>query len=192
MRASLALHLFLAPMALAAVLPRAGRDVIKEFAGRGQIHVLNYTSFIIDSPQDGRIGCLNELGLLTLDDCAVFTVKGDYSKRLSTSPGSECSFLDRNMPNNKESYYGRDTHAWSCRDSSLSDRLEENYYTINGFPYPFICNGNLGCTYDIPTTPSPEQRLQPVWQFFWGSHQMGITPGHTQVLWVWIPAGKGQ
>lgn len=192
MLASLALPLFLAPMALAAVLPRAVPDVQKEFTGRGQIHVLNFTSFVIESPQEGRIGCLNELGLLTLEDCAVFTVKDDFPKRLSSSRGSECTFFDRNMPNNKDSYYGRDTYAWSCRGSDLSDRYDERYYTVNGFSYPFICNGNLGCTYDIPATPSPEQRPQPVWQFFWGSHQMGITPGHTQVLWVWIPVGKAE
>lgn len=29
-----------------------------------------------------------------------------------------------------------------------------------------------------------------VWQYAWGSEQMGITPGHLQVLWMWVPAGK--
>ncbi|KAK4187675.1 hypothetical protein QBC35DRAFT_229987 [Podospora australis] len=179
---SLTLPLLLAPLTMAA-------DVQKVFVGRGEIHVLNYTSFDATGPAD-KIGCLNEFGLLTFDDCAVFTRKEKNPAFLASPLGGACSFRNQNMPTNKDSYYGKDSHAWSCRESP-ADNLEEVYYTVRGFNYPFICNGNLGCTYDIPNAPTPERRVQPVWQFFWGSHQMGITPGHLEVVWLWVPVGKG-
>ncbi|KAK3995155.1 hypothetical protein QBC44DRAFT_284321 [Cladorrhinum sp. PSN332] len=168
----------------------AAGEVTKDFVGLGQIHVLNSDSFFNASPED-RIGCLNEQGLLTLDDCAVFTRKDISPHTLSSSRG-DCSFRNTNMPNNKDSWYGGNTHAWSCgRGLNIGGNgSEEFYYTVNGFRYPFVCNGNINCYYDIPRAPTLEQTVQPVWQYYWGGAQPGITPGHMQVLWLWVPVAK--
>jgi hypothetical protein len=56
--------------------------------------------------------------------------------------------------------------------------------------YPFICNGDLDCFYDIKTAPSASSQGILVWQFFWGGSQMGITPGHLQTIWLWVPTNS--
>jgi hypothetical protein len=60
----------------------------------------------------------------------------------------------------------------------------------NGFKYPFVCNGNINCFYDIVASPSPEEKGHPVWQYFWGAHQMDVPPGHLKVIWLWVPVGS--
>jgi hypothetical protein len=56
----------------------------------------------------------------------------------------------------------------------------------NGFKYPFICTGNIGCIFEIPV-PEDEVNALPVWQFYWSGEQMGPIPGHMQVVWLWEP-----
>jgi hypothetical protein len=122
--------------ALSSALPAVvDKDVRDEFVGQGQIHVLNSSSLSTAAPTD-RMGCLNEHGMLTMSDseCAVFTrLDGGFgtSVKLSTSSGN-CTFLNPSMPTNKDSYYGSDSHAWSCWDvpSPEYDSVWEHYYTI--------------------------------------------------------------
>ncbi|KAK3385890.1 hypothetical protein B0H63DRAFT_188924 [Podospora didyma] len=165
----------------------------RDFSGQGQIHVLNSSSLAYATPLD-RIGCLDEHGVVTVRDCATFTTMDKYPHTISSRVGA-CTFRDTNAPTNSDSVYGKDSHAWTCQPYNEPSGTQEIYYTVNGFKYPFLCNGNLNCYYDIKTAPSldddksvaPRQTKVPVWQFYWGSDQMGITPGHLQVLWLWVP-----
>ena len=115
------------------------KDVVKEFQGVGRIHVLNSSSLRDASLAADRIGCLNEQGLLTQDDCAVFYIRNTTYHTLSSRRG-DCSFQNANMPVNKDSVYGKTSHAWSCggrvgtRPSAGGSDYDgpalENYYTI--------------------------------------------------------------
>ncbi|KAK4120720.1 hypothetical protein N657DRAFT_579272 [Parathielavia appendiculata] len=173
----------------AAVAATATHDVRDDFVGRGRIHVLNSTSFVTASLAD-RIGCLNRHGMLTLRDCAVFTLFDDSPRSFYSAEGN-CSFRNPNTPTNRDSYYGSDTHAWSCGGKDVDKSVNENYYTVNGFNYPFVCNGNINCWYDIlMATPGNDYEPLPVWQFFWGAHQLDVPAGHSRVLWLWVPTRK--
>ncbi|KAK3899076.1 hypothetical protein C8A05DRAFT_18441, partial [Staphylotrichum tortipilum] len=99
------------------------------FTGRGQIHVLSSTDITKASPIVDRIGCLNARGMVTSFefDCAVFTRLDDQPHTLS-SPLGECSFRNQSMPSNKDSVYGRNTHAWWC--GGLSGEGVEYYYSV--------------------------------------------------------------
>ncbi|KAK4237074.1 hypothetical protein C8A03DRAFT_35005 [Achaetomium macrosporum] len=161
-------------------------NVIDDFLGRAHIHVLNNTNTSTADPVADRIGCLNAQGWLTLDDCAVFTRADDPNVHhtLSTSAGN-CSFQDPAMPKNVDSVYGSNTHAWSCGPGA-GDGMVEYYYTITGFNYPFVCQGNINCFYDIKATaPGEDTAPMPVWAFYWGSQQFDVPPGHWRVLWLW-------
>ncbi|KAK4675132.1 hypothetical protein QC764_501020 [Podospora pseudoanserina] len=183
----------------------ASPNVIDDFVGQGQIHVLNSSSYVSADPATDTIGCLTASGLLSKSNCATFTRTESYPYMLVSSRGV-CTFNDKSMPNNKDSYYGKNTYAWHCLEEAKAGIDGERYYTIQGFKHPYLCNGNLGCYYDIPDAPENDddsgdsfsvqevgktKAVQPVWQFFWGAHQMGITPGHLQVLWLWVPV-KGK
>ncbi|KAK3306154.1 uncharacterized protein B0T15DRAFT_219175 [Chaetomium strumarium] len=166
------------------------RDSVSEFVGRAQIHVLNSTDISTADPVANRIGCLNAQGLLTLDDCAVFTRADDPNTHhtLSTSLGN-CSFQNPNMPLNVDSIYGRDTHAWSCgpeSDPAGLGGLAEYYYTISGFNYPFVCQGNINCWYDMKAiVPGKDTDPIPLWAYYWGGQQLDVPAGHWRVLWFW-------
>ena len=77
--------------------------------------------------------------------------------------------------------------------SSSNGRKSEKYTEYkaeltekkNGFNYPYICNGNLNCYYEIERAPANGTDSLSVWQFFWGSQQMDVTPGHLKVMWLW-------
>lgn len=61
--------------------------------------------------------------------------------------------------------------------------------TQNGFKsnLPFIGNGNINFFYDVARLPETKEDQIPVWQYYWGSQQMGITPGHYKLVWLWVP-----
>lgn len=60
--------------------------------------------------------------------------------------------------------------------------------TKDGLKYPFIWTGNLDCYFDTFDPASvKESGPQPVWQFFWGSQQFDVAPGHVRVAWLWVP-----
>ena len=56
----------------------------------------------------------------------------------------------------------------------------------NGYKYPFICTGNMGCIFEIPV-PETGKNALPVWQFYWSGEHQGATAGHMQVVWLWEP-----
>ena len=58
----------------------------------------------------------------------------------------------------------------------------------DGFPYVFLCFGDVACYYDAKKTPGARDAL-PLWPFRWGSQQMGITPGHIQLQLMWKKLG---
>jgi len=100
----------------------------------GTIQVLAVTSLYKATPKDS-IGCLNNAGLLTLNDCAIFSRQSDGPGVLSTNLGN-CSFQDQSMPENKESHYGRGTYAWRCTREELKEAVGEVYYTaVSSFRY---------------------------------------------------------
>ncbi|KAK0712498.1 hypothetical protein B0T26DRAFT_714492 [Lasiosphaeria miniovina] len=110
-----------------------------EFSGRGKIWVLNSTDLLDALPSD-RIGCLDAHGALTFNRCAVFTQLDQAPHTLSSRIGS-CGFRDENMPTNKDSYYGRDSHAWACQpgDAAVRSPPDENYYTLVSSPRLQAC-----------------------------------------------------
>ena len=57
-----------------------------------------------------------------------------------------------------------------------------------GFPYVFLCFGDVACYYDSKHAPARNEKLS-LWQYHWGSGQLGITPGHIQLLLVWNKIG---
>lgn len=59
----------------------------------------------------------------------------------------------------------------------------------DGFPYVFLCFGDVACYYDAKTVPERRANMS-LWQFHWGSEQLGITPGHIQLLLAWNKIGE--
>ena len=53
-----------------------------------------------------------------------------------------------------------------------------------GFPYPFLCSGDIDCYFDAKRVPKRGEDIS-FWQFRWGSQQQGITPGHIQLQLLW-------
>lgn len=51
---------------------------------------------------------------------------------------------------------------------------------------PIICHGNLDCYADVKGLPKAGDKL-PLWAFYTGAQQIGVTPGHTQVMWLFVP-----
>ena len=90
-----------------------------------------------DISDDSKLGCLNEAGVLTENDCATFTRADGFPNTLATSAGV-CTFHNTRMPQNKESYYGSDTHALSCGDADLGkghlSAVWESFYTVVSIP----------------------------------------------------------
>jgi len=52
----------------------------------------------------------------------------------------------------------------------------------------FLCFGDVACYYDGKKVPAANETLS-VWEYHWGSEQMGITPGHIQLLLMWNSTG---
>ncbi|RYO92129.1 hypothetical protein DL762_001787 [Monosporascus cannonballus] len=125
-------------------------------------------------------GCLGATGRLTLDDCATFTYEAETwtGGNLVSAAAGPCTVNDESQPTNEDSVYGKDQHALFCSQDAAPDT---QFYTINGLDGR-LCQGNLRCAWDIPITGKPAPGAQvPVWPFLWGSQQMGVPEGHTQV-----------
>ncbi|KAH8890302.1 hypothetical protein GQ53DRAFT_183924 [Thozetella sp. PMI_491] len=152
-----------------------------DFSGTGQILVLNSTDFAKASSNDS-VGCLNVDGYVSIDDCANFTVVDVLPYTLSTSAGN-CSFTDTTQATNDDSAYGSDSYAWHCRDNFTAE-ITDQFYTVSGFTLPFLCHGDVNCYYDIESAPTANSTSS-LWEFVWGSQQMGITPGHLEVILLW-------
>ncbi|KAL2145870.1 hypothetical protein VTI28DRAFT_5952 [Corynascus sepedonium] len=163
-------------------------NVVDQFVGRGRIQVLNASDPFKTSLDADRIGCINAVGQLTLSDCAVFNQLPPPATPFSlSSPAGNCTTQNPDMPVNSDSIYGRGTHAWWCGEQDDGMKHKEWYYTINGWPAPFICSGEMRCLWDIKANVPKEGDELPVWQFFWGSQQPDIEPGHWNVLLLWVP-----
>ncbi|KAF5847874.1 hypothetical protein GGP41_009137 [Bipolaris sorokiniana] len=161
-----------------------------DFSGIGHIYVLKSDNWQTATPK-ATVGCLDTNGKFISDKspfnkCGVFSRLEDFPYTLSTSKGN-CTFEDDKQEKNTDSYYGKTDSAWSCgeRVADIYDQL----YTINGFSYVFLCFGDVACFYDAKHTPNPHEIL-PLWQYRWGSQQMGITPGHIQLQLMWKKIGE--
>ncbi|KAJ9161572.1 hypothetical protein NKR19_g2175 [Coniochaeta hoffmannii] len=154
------------------------------FAGQGYIQVVNASEW---SKVDlaNRLGCMSETGAFTLDDCGVFT-KAEDNPGLTSRLGN-CSWRDDTQPANVDAIYGQRNYAWVCREG-VDNWL---YYTFSntlavGTKYPVIFHGNLDGYGDVKDIPEAGEKL-PLWEFAWGSEQFDVPPGHTKVVWVWVP-----
>ncbi|KZM24537.1 hypothetical protein ST47_g4217 [Ascochyta rabiei] len=160
------------------------------FTGIGNIYVLKSENWGTASPTKDKIGCLNDSGKLvaTTDEaaCGIFTRLNDFPYTLSTKKGN-CTFTDESQERNTDSMYGGSDHAWNCNATILSD-IYDGLYTIDGFPYVFLCFGDVACYYDAKKAPERNEKLS-VWQYHWGSQQLGITPGHIQLVLMWNKTG---
>ncbi|ORY10265.1 hypothetical protein BCR34DRAFT_485978 [Clohesyomyces aquaticus] len=158
-----------------------------DFSGIGQITVINSSDWRTADPKKDTVGCLDDHGQISLADCGTFARLKDYPWTLSSKIGN-CSFTDKTMPTNNESWYGKSDHAWSCDPSYVAEIYDE-LYTIGGFPYTFLCWGDVACYYDAKTVPSKESPKSWLWQYRWGSQQRDITPGHTMIQLIWNKTG---
>ncbi|KAF2878470.1 hypothetical protein BDV95DRAFT_479776 [Massariosphaeria phaeospora] len=175
-----------------ALLSQAQEITQQDFSGSGHIHVLNSSDWRTGNPNQ-KVGCLDNDGRFVADNstsnCGVFTRLSVYPYSMSTKKGN-CTFQDENTVTNTDSYYGKNDHAWTCNSTYVAN-INDDLYTIDGFPYPFICFGDVACFYDAKKIPQ-QGELIPLWQFHWGSQQGGITPGHVmlQLLWDQIAPPK--
>ncbi|KAF2033410.1 hypothetical protein EK21DRAFT_58697 [Setomelanomma holmii] len=170
--------LFLAPLVQAGIQQ-------KDFTGIGKIYVLQSEDWRTATPES-KIGCLNDHGKIisvnSTSACGVFSRLDDYPYTLSSKYGN-CTFEDDTQERNTDSHYGGNDFAWNCGTRHTPDIYDE-LYTIDGFPYVFLCFGDIACYYDAKRVPESNEVLS-LWQYRWGSQQMGITPGHIQLLLLW-------
>ncbi|KAK0751255.1 hypothetical protein B0T18DRAFT_318669 [Schizothecium vesticola] len=161
-------------------------DVNFLFTGQAHISVLNFTTSYELTTPNNSIGCLNARGALTLNDCAVFT-KTEFAAPLWTqqivTARGPCSFRDNTTVTNAKSAYGWDDHALSCTEGYE----REGFYTVNGFKYPFLCQGNIGCLHETTRVPATNIDELPIWEYHWGDSQMDGTPGQLRVVLLWEP-----
>ncbi|KAF2119148.1 hypothetical protein BDV96DRAFT_610919 [Lophiotrema nucula] len=164
----------------------------KDFSGVGHVLVLNSSDWRYATPNQ-TVGCLDQNGrfIAPTDDieCGVYTRLDDYPYTLSSTLGN-CTFNDAKTVTNKDSYYGGSDHAWTC-NATYEAIIYDELYTIDGFPYVFLCSGDINCYYDAKKIPGPAETA-PLWQFRWGSQQRGITPGHVQLQLLWTPLNTGK
>ncbi|KAH8716999.1 hypothetical protein GQ44DRAFT_742258 [Phaeosphaeriaceae sp. PMI808] len=158
-----------------------------DFTGRGHIYVLKSADWRNATPE-AKVGCLNDHGkFVDLDSkCGVFSRRDDYPYTLSTRHGN-CTFEDETQQRNTDSHYGGNDFAWNCIKKYKAEIYDE-LYTIDGFPHVFLCFGDVACYYDAKRVPEKNEVL-PLWQYRWGSQQMGITPGHIQLQLLWEKTG---
>jgi hypothetical protein len=174
----------------------------KDFTGIGNIFVLNSSDWRTASPTADKVGCLSEDGkFIAANDraaCGTFTRRDTFPYTLSTRKGN-CTFNDESQERNTDSMYGKSDHAWNC-NATYESNIYDQLYTIvsssfcgsitlltpqqDGFPHVFLCFGDVACYYDAKKAPARNEKLS-LWQFHWGSGQLGITPGHIQLLLMW-------
>ncbi|KAF1918154.1 hypothetical protein BDU57DRAFT_555811 [Ampelomyces quisqualis] len=170
-----------------ALVAHAGVQQI-DFTGVGHIYVLQSDSWQTATPKQ-KVGCLDDYGKFVNDQtkaCGTFSRLNNYPYTLSSKHGN-CTFEDKTQPRNTDSIYGGADYAWNCQNNYKTEIYDE-LYTIDGFPYVFLCFGDFGCYYDAKKTPSGHEILA-LWQYRWGSQQMGITPGHVQLQLLWKKLG---
>ncbi|KAF2443382.1 hypothetical protein P171DRAFT_362223 [Karstenula rhodostoma CBS 690.94] len=157
-----------------------------DFTGTGTISVWNSSDWRTATPASS-LGCLSPTGKFiapsTNAACGLFTRSDTYPYPLSTKEGN-CTFDDETQERNTESYHGSQDHAYNCLKPFEAD--VNQLYTITGFPYTFLCSGDVDCYFDARAVPAPgSSDATSIWPFRWGSQQLGITPGHTMLQLVW-------
>lgn len=161
----------------------------KDFTGVGNIYVLNSSDWRTANPR-APVGCLDDHGKFinpyNYSDCGQFSRLADYPWTLSSAAGN-CTFNDETQETNTDSHYGKSDHAWSCLEP-FESQIYDELYTIDGFPFTFLCFGDIACYYDAKRVPNPGEQLS-LWQYRWGAHQMGITPGHIMLQLMWNKTG---
>ncbi|PGH12252.1 hypothetical protein AJ80_06766 [Polytolypa hystricis UAMH7299] len=173
-------------------------DYIEAIRGPGIILAVPSEDLTSANPVDA-VGCLNDNGRLIAaastdrSACAIFDHADEYDTFVSgwwTKSGN-CSFLDPSQEFNTDSHYGSRDNAFHCtKGVDIGDDLFIHFYTLGSwFDLPVLCNGNLNCYYDAKKIPSKGEAL-PIWPYRWGSQQMGITPGHTQYVWMFQKVGS--
>ncbi|KAI4649582.1 hypothetical protein J4E93_003902 [Alternaria ventricosa] len=160
-----------------------------DFSGIGHIYVLASDNWGTATPESS-VGCLNAHGKFVHDsgsgkECGTFQRMDDYPYTLSTHNGN-CTFQDASQEENVDSHYGQGDYAWTCTERNVD--IYDELYTITGFPYVFLCFGDVACYYDAKRAPTVNESL-PLWQFRWGSQQTGITPGHIMLQLMWKKLG---
>ncbi|KAH7348215.1 hypothetical protein BKA66DRAFT_447413 [Pyrenochaeta sp. MPI-SDFR-AT-0127] len=164
--------------------------VQRDFTGLGHIYVLASSDWRTASPKS-KVGCLNDHGKFvndaTKENCGIFARLDDYPYTLSSKEGN-CTFEDATQERNVDSHYGKMDYAWNCKNGYKTE-IYDSLYTIDGFPYVFLCFGDIACYYDAKSVPSTDETLS-LWQFHWGSEQRGITPGHIQLQLMWEKVGE--
>ncbi|KAF2267594.1 hypothetical protein CC78DRAFT_576971 [Lojkania enalia] len=157
----------------------------EDFSGTGHIFVLNSSDWKTATP-NSKVGCLDNDGAFILErnlsECGTFVRLRDYPWTLSSTQGN-CTFDNDKTEKNTDSYYGSQDHAWSCIPH-YSAIIYDELYTIDGFPYPFLCSGDINCYYDAKKIPAHGEKAS-LWPFRWGSQQWGITPGHVMLQLMW-------
>jgi hypothetical protein len=180
-------RLFTSLLVLAsALLAHAGVQQ-SDYNGVGRIYVLKSADWRTATPKS-KVGCLNHHGKfvgINSTDCGIFSRLDDYPYTLSSKQGN-CTFEDDTQERNTDSHYGGNDFAWNCAKKHQADIYDE-LYSINGFPYTFLCFGDIACYYDAKKIPE-ENEVLPLWQFRWGSQQGSITPGHVQLQLLWESA----
>jgi hypothetical protein len=175
-----------------------------DFTGTGRIYVLESDNWTNATPKQ-KVGCLDNHGRFVSESphsCGTFERLNDYPYTLSSKHGN-CTFEDPTQEHNTDSVYGHMDNAWSCKEDVKTEIYDELYTIVrisslshlhspnpsqDGFPYVFLCFGDFGCYYDAKKTPSKGDSLS-LWQYRWGSQQMGITPGHVQLQLLWEKIG---
>ncbi|KAF1926764.1 uncharacterized protein M421DRAFT_102184 [Didymella exigua CBS 183.55] len=162
----------------------------KNFTGIGNIFVLNSSDWRTASPTADKVGCLSEDGKFIAANgraaCGIFTRLDAFPYTLSTKKGN-CTFNDESQDRNTDSKYGQSDHAWNC-NATYASTIYDQLYTIDGFSQVYLCFGDVACYYDAKKVPARNEKLS-LWQFHWGSGQLGITPGHVQLLLLWNKIG---
>ncbi|KAI1808898.1 hypothetical protein F4811DRAFT_548474 [Daldinia bambusicola] len=169
---------FLSCISLCALL--ASTTVAEITDGTGEIRVVKSTN-LKDALPENSIGCLDAKGGFTETNCATFTIsdKGPNSLFLSSDAGN-CTFSDTTQPANTDSVYGSRAHAFICREDHTPENVDV-FYDLSGLDN-FLCRGNVNCFYD---TKIASDAASPVWEFYWGSSERDVPPGHTMVMWYW-------
>ncbi|KAJ6489922.1 hypothetical protein C8R45DRAFT_1096896 [Mycena sanguinolenta] len=141
--------------------------------GTGYIHVLNSTNWTTATAADS-VGCLKAAGRFVLNDCAVFTHLDVAPYGLSTSAGI-CTFYDTSMPANTAAIYGGPESAQAT-----------DFYTIDGFKLPFLCQGDIDCYVDAGGVPTAEDDAFCLWQYEWGTEGTAVPQSHLQGILLWV------
>ncbi|KAJ4404471.1 hypothetical protein N0V82_010488 [Gnomoniopsis sp. IMI 355080] len=184
---TLTLALGLLPTAFAAPRPLTPRTTTSgTITGNGTIHVVaNATSHSISwsggSPSQS-VACLNAVGQVVLDDCAVYMAEGYH---VSTSAGV-CSFQNTSQPTNTAAVYGGSVHAFTCWDHAPSSK-DVQFYTVGGMEYDFLGQGDANLYYDVPSLPVTTTDAIDLWYYTWGDEQNSVPAGHYQALLLWEP-----